>query len=93
MQGVGLCHGICGNAYAFLAMWRATRAHRYLAAAHAFAGFAAQHWQQLAGVPDRPASLFEGAAGAVCLWLDLADPARSSFPGAELPGPADEGGG
>lgn len=65
-------------------MWRVTRAPRYLAAAHAFAGFAAEHWRELYEVPDRPASLFEGLGGAVSLWLDLADPEHSSFPGAEL---------
>jgi hypothetical protein len=35
------------------------------------ASFAAQHWRQLYRVPDRPASLYEGLAGAACLWLDL----------------------
>lgn len=59
VQGVGLCHGICGNGYALLALARATGEARWLSAAQAFALHAARHWEQLAEVPDRPASLYE----------------------------------
>lgn len=84
-KGVGLCHGICGNGYALLALARATGEARWLSAAQAFALHAARHWEQLAEVPDRPASLYEGLAGAVNFWLDVVDHEHSSWPGAELP--------
>jgi hypothetical protein len=59
LQGVGLCHGISGNGYALLALARATGEARWLSAAQAFALYGARNWQQLAEVPDRPASLYE----------------------------------
>lgn len=58
-QGVGLCHGISGNGYALLSLFRATGEQQYLRAARGFALYGAQHWRELYEVPDRPASLFE----------------------------------
>jgi hypothetical protein len=51
-KGLGLCHGICGNGYAFLSAYRATHDESYLQKALAFAHFAskvcaiaiASHW-------------------------------------------------
>jgi hypothetical protein len=37
-----------------------------------------------ARVPDHPRSLFEGWAGAACLWADLLRPDRATFPVYEL---------
>ena len=37
-KGVGLCHGIGGNGYAFLSLYRATGNALYLARARCFAG-------------------------------------------------------
>lgn len=34
---------------------------------------------------DRPSSLYEGLAGAVCFWADLAAPSQAHFPGYEMP--------
>ena len=36
LKGLGLCHGIAGNAYAFLTLWRFTRKQLYLDRAKAF---------------------------------------------------------
>ena len=58
-QGLGLCHGISGNAYALLSAHRLTGDARRLRQAAHFGAFMAQHWQQLLSVPDRPLSLFE----------------------------------
>jgi lantibiotic modifying enzyme len=58
-QGVGLCHGIAGNGYAFLTLYRATGELRDLQRAQRFAEYAAAHWRQLRTVPDNPSSLFE----------------------------------
>lgn len=44
-QGVGLCHGICGNGYALLALARATGEPHYLRAARGFGLYAATHYQ------------------------------------------------
>ena len=83
-QGVGLCHGISGNAYCFLALYRATGEVRQLHRARHFALFAAQNWRALYDTPDNPASLYEGLAGAVCLWAHVLHPASARFPGFEL---------
>lgn len=67
LQGVGLCHGVCGNGYALLALSRESsdphQQQQWLAAARAFGGFAAQHWREMYFTPDRPASLFEVSGG------------------------------
>lgn len=83
-KGVGLCHGVAGNGYALLAMWRATREEQYLEQARAFALFAARRWEELYDVPDRAASLFEGAAGFVCFALDAVDPENAWWPGVDV---------
>ncbi|CAJ1450426.1 unnamed protein product [Effrenium voratum] len=68
-KGPGLCHGISGNGFALLSLcptgevWR----HRAL---H-FASFAIEHRDELLPLADRPYSLFEGLAGAVCFWSAL----------------------
>ncbi len=59
MQGVGLCHGISGNAYALLSAFRYTGDERYLRRAVQFGSSMADHWQELLNVPDRPLSLYE----------------------------------
>jgi hypothetical protein len=40
---------------------------------------------ELVAMPERPMSLYEGLAGAVCFWADLLAPDLSHFPGYELP--------
>ncbi|GMH44870.1 hypothetical protein BSKO_12827 [Bryopsis sp. KO-2023] len=83
-KGVGLCHGISGNGYAFLSLYRQTGDERYLKRARAFADFTAENWHALEEVPDNEASLYEGLAGAVCFWVDAMYPQHSSFPGFEI---------
>lgn len=41
-KGLGLCHGISGNGYAFLSAYRATQNVEYLQQARGFALYAAQ---------------------------------------------------
>lgn len=38
-KGPGLCHGVAGNAYAFLLLYHLTSDHKWLQRAHAFATF------------------------------------------------------
>jgi hypothetical protein len=94
-KGLGLCHGVCGNAYALLAVYRMTGDTRYLHEAQAFCR--ATHRREFVdavasyddpqrrrkGVPDTPLSLMEGSAGVGCFLLDLVAPFFSSFPGFE----------
>ena len=95
-KGVGLCHGISGNAYSFLAVYRGrlleqdgdgsvgqtslAENERFLQMARNFASFAIDNFDALAPIPDRPYSLFEGMAGLVALLLDLQDPENAMFP-------------
>eukprot|EP00892_Ulva_mutabilis_P007654 jgi/Ulvmu1/5260/UM022_0054.1 len=90
-KGIGLCHGIPGNGYAFLAAHRTTAGPQFYEQALSFGIFAVQVKQELLMIPDRPMSMFEGLAGAICFWADLLSPELAHFPGFELPsllGPA-----
>lgn len=72
----GLCHGISGNAYTFLALLRTSiHPQQNLNRAIQFAIFA-RDWQKLTEEgtlrhPDHMYSLFEGAAGYLCLLVEL----------------------
>ena len=77
-KGVGLCHGIAGNAYAFLAL--AKHDASFIAKARYFADFGLRSLRELEHVPDRPYSLFEGLGGLCALVIDLADPNSAVFP-------------
>ena len=68
MQGLGLCHGISGNAYAFLSLYRVTKDDLYKRRAQQFALFMVDHWQELVDVPDTPLSLYEVHRNHVA-WL------------------------
>jgi len=54
--------------------------------------FAAEHWEQLLNIPDRPLSLFEGLSGCVVLWMSMLCPRQSHLPGVELPPKIDQEG-
>lgn len=80
-KGPGICHGVTGNAYCFLIMYRQTGEAIYLHRAYQFARFLDNElFRQEARTPDRPYSLYEGLAGAVCFLCDLLEPERASFP-------------
>ncbi|CEP00529.1 Lanthionine synthetase C-like protein [Plasmodiophora brassicae] len=88
-KGVGLCHGIAGNGYAFLhGMQFPDRRVDCLVKAVAFAEFAWDNIDALLDVPDHPLSLMEGVAGFVCFLLDLvlvlAGDRMIGFPGFDL---------
>lgn len=80
-KGPGICHGVGGNGYVFLLLYRLTNEPRHLYRASKFADFL-NHRDFLmeATTPDRPLSLFEGVAGTVCFLIDLLQPEKSSFP-------------
>eukprot|EP00882_Tetradesmus_deserticola_P008922 GHRQ01009412.1.p1 GENE.GHRQ01009412.1~~GHRQ01009412.1.p1 ORF type:complete len:351 (+),score=127.18 GHRQ01009412.1:199-1251(+) len=71
-KGPGLCHGVAGNAYALLRLWKTTQDDTWLQRGKAFAAFMVSppgkaDWLR----PDHPTSLFEGAAGGICLLAEL----------------------
>ncbi|KAJ1694144.1 hypothetical protein LUZ63_010842 [Rhynchospora breviuscula] len=89
LKRVGICHGISGNAYTFLSLYRQTANKEYLYRAKAFTCFLLDRGIELIAEGilhsgDRPFSLFEGQAGMAYLFLDMANPAESGFPGYEL---------
>ena len=95
LKGANLCHGVCGNAYSFLALYNATsndKKEKYLyyasqfcvAAANPeincqFIGFPCS--RKVMGIPDYPFSLMEGIAGEACFYLDMLRPSLAQFPG------------
>ena len=86
-KGPGLCHGASGCAYLFLQLWNLTGHQQYLDEAHAIASMLLSWPDSDLYSNDRPYSLFEGVAGALCLVADLRAAAtrRSFFPGFGLP--------
>jgi hypothetical protein len=89
LRRVGICHGVSGNAYAFLALYRLTGDIGFLDKANAFAKFLLEHGRKLISTGemhggDHPYSLFEGLAGTACLFLDMAQPETAAFPGFEI---------
>nr|GMC72537.1 LanC-like protein GCR2 [Ipomoea batatas] len=89
LKRVGICHGISGNAYVFLSLYRLTGKEEYLYRAKAFACFLHDRAHTLIsdGIMhrgDHPFSLFEGIGGMSYLFLDLAEPSKALFPAYEL---------
>jgi len=84
-KGPGLCHGVAGNGYAFLMMYRLTGDPKYYHRAIQFAHFIfTRDFELNSRVPDEPWSLFEGWAGVVCFLVDLLQPAKAEFPFAHV---------
>lgn len=79
-KGVGLCHGISGNAYSLLTIGRMTEDPIWMQRGKSFAHFALDHLNELEMIPDRPYSLYEGVAALAVLLLDLCCPETSAFP-------------
>ncbi|XP_009767466.1 lanC-like protein GCL2 isoform X2 [Nicotiana tabacum] len=89
LKRVGICHGVSGNSYVFLSLYRLTGKVEYLYKARAFACFLHARAQTLIseGVMhggDRPYSLFEGIGGMAYLFLDMIEPMETRFPAYEL---------
>ena len=90
IKGLGLCHGVAGNAYAFLCMHRTCLrrgdtdgAQKWLCRAQAYAKwmFASDsRCKQLIFTPDETMSLFEGLSGTLTFLLDLLHPSTAAFP-------------
>ncbi|XP_076879392.1 glutathione S-transferase LANCL1 [Brachyhypopomus gauderio] len=83
-KGYGLCHGAAGNAYAFLALHKATRDPRHLYRACMFADWCMNYGKHGCRTPDTPFSLFEGMAGTIYFLADLLQPMAAKFPAFEV---------
>lgn len=80
-KGPGICHGIAGNGYAFLLLYRLTNDQKHLHRAACFADFLTnEKFLSEARTPDRPLSLYEGVAGTICFLIDLLKPQNAQFP-------------
>ncbi|KVH99114.1 LanC-like protein, eukaryotic, partial [Cynara cardunculus var. scolymus] len=89
LKRVGICHGISGNTYVFLSLYRLTGDVKFLYRAKAFAGFLHDKGQTLISEGaihggDHHFSLFEGIGGMAYLFLDMVDPSEARFPAYEL---------
>lgn len=89
LRRIGLCHGVSGNTYVFIALHRLTLEERHKHRARAFAGFIHDHAHEYISSGamhggDHPESLFEGLAGTACLYFDMSQMENARFPGFEL---------
>lgn len=80
-KGPGICHGIAGNGYVFLILYRLTNDKGHLYRANCFSDFLTNEtFLSEARHPDTPFSLYEGLAGTVCFLIDMLNPQRAQFP-------------
>ncbi|KAI3379101.1 hypothetical protein SNEBB_007993 [Seison nebaliae] len=80
-KGPGLCHGISGNGYMFLYLFKLTSNVIWLERGKMFSQFLFSETFKEARIPDRPFSLFEGWCGALCFLYDLyGNPEEFQFP-------------
>jgi len=77
-KGPGICHGIAGNGYCFLALYRddpdPCKKREWLERAVQFAHFMNEEGERNKRwllMPDHPYSLFEGLGGTACFLADL----------------------
>jgi len=82
VKGPGLCHGVSGNAYAFLTLYNATNNPIYIWRAVEFIhAYFTPEYQSFMSKPDSPYSLYGGLSGMACLLIDiLNDPKQARFP-------------
>lgn len=88
LKRVGICHGISGNTYVFLALYRLTGNVEFLYRAKAFSCFLLDRAHMLISKGemhggDSPYSLFEGIGGMAYLFLDMVEPTNTRFPAYE----------
>lgn len=89
LRRIGICHGVSGNAYVFLSLYRVTGNKEFLYKAKAFACFLVDKAHRLIAEGEMhggesPYSLFEGIGGMAYLLLDMTKPTDAKFPGYEL---------
>lgn len=81
LKGPGICHGVAGNGYVFLLLYRLTGDDKHLYRAKRFADFLnTDEFLRDARLPDNPESLYEGTAGTACFLADILVPEKAEFP-------------
>uniref|UniRef100_A0A0A9VWB6 LanC-like protein 2 n=1 Tax=Lygus hesperus TaxID=30085 RepID=A0A0A9VWB6_LYGHE len=83
-KGYTLCHGVAGNAYSFLALFRKTGDRKHLLRATGFIEWCLTYPRFEREEPDRPYSLLKGYTGLLYFFTDVKDISTTSFPGYEL---------
>ena len=95
-KGFGLCHGISGNAYFMISMYRYSKEKTWWKRALLFGCVQREKdlmkqiktytkvRRKVQGVPDFPFSLQLGLAGDIYFYADLFDPLNACYPGYEL---------
>uniref|UniRef100_A0A0A9XEN6 LanC-like protein 3 homolog n=2 Tax=Lygus hesperus TaxID=30085 RepID=A0A0A9XEN6_LYGHE len=83
-KGPGICHGVAGNGYPFLLMYKMNKDPKYHYRANEFAKFLYTEDFKKSRVPDAPHSLYEGYAGTMCFLADVMEPETASFPFFEI---------
>ncbi|KAF6024460.1 LANCL2 [Bugula neritina] len=83
-KGYGICHGVAGNAYTFLSLYKLSKDKKHLHRACQFALWCCDYGRHGCRTPDRPYSLFEGMAGTAYFLYDILCPAASKFPAFEV---------
>jgi lantibiotic modifying enzyme len=85
-KGLSLCHGVSGNGYCFLKMYRVTKEEKYRRMAAVFAAFCVdeRNIEILLNKPDRPWSMFEGVVGTCCYLNDFLC-GEDGFPAYDIP--------
>ncbi|XP_014242014.1 lanC-like protein 1 [Cimex lectularius] len=83
-KGYSICHGVAGNAYIFLYLYKKTQLEVFLYKAACFGDYCLNYPVYEGMKPDWPYSLFQGMAGIIHFLMDLRDPISSCFPCYEL---------
>ena len=80
-KGYGLCHGAAGNAYLFLAAFKATGEEKYLHRAMQFANWCADFGKHGCSTPDEPYCFMNGVPGTAYFLTNIKSIQRShKFP-------------
>ncbi|CAH1405940.1 unnamed protein product [Nezara viridula] len=79
-KGYSICHGVSGNAYTFLYLYKTTRDLKYLYQAACFLDWCTTYPMNEGRKPDTPYSLFEGIAGLDYFLTDVLNPEDANFP-------------
>lgn len=79
-KGVGLCHGVSGNGFALLSIYRHVGNTDWLRRAKLFAYFGIANLSELFELPDHPYSLFQGLAGFYLFLHAIQKPSKYFFP-------------
>lgn len=69
LKGYSVCHGVAGNGYTFLQLYRLTQDNMHLHRAAIFAEWClSSDTRQCSRTPDRPYSMFEGECACSVMY-------------------------